>query len=65
MIYDSISRSISQRSRISELSDRDKVNLFNDLMDDLGILRRCQEEPDRTAGFQEIWQEQVNIAWNK
>lgn len=64
MNYDSIGRSITQRTKISSLSGRDKVNLFNDLMDELGITKRCQDDPDGTFRFQEIWKEQIDKAWN-
>lgn len=63
MDYDSISKTVVQRTKVMTLSGRDKVNLFNDLMDDLGITARLQAEPDATTRFQEIWKEQIDRNW--
>lgn len=61
--FNSIGNSVSIHFNVSEFSSRDKVELFNYLMDDLGITERCNENPDETAGFQEIWKEQIDKAW--
>jgi hypothetical protein len=50
--YNPIGRTITYKAQTSELSNRDKVNLFLDLMEDLGIKNllltneRCQEAID-------------------
>ena len=49
MEYDSIGKRIHVRADLSSLSGRDKVNLFKDLMDDLGITEVFQQYPDETA----------------
>jgi hypothetical protein len=63
MVYDSLSKKIVVREPVTLLPTRDKVNLFNDLMDELGITARIQAEPDATARFQEIWKEQIDKFW--
>ena len=69
MHYDSIGKSMVQRSKLSDLSGREMVNLFNDLMDELGITKRIQNEPEgeeiKTERFKKIWQEQTDKAWGK
>ena len=61
MHYDSIGKKIVMRADLSSMSGRDKVNLFQALMDDLGITEVFHQYPDETAFAQ---QEMVN-KWDK
>ena len=61
--YDSIGRTVTQRTSLSLLSGRDKVNLLKDLLDDLGITKRLLNEPE--TRFEQIWKEQTAIEWNQ
>ena len=67
MHFDSIGNSITTRVALSELSGRDKVNILQYLMEDLGITCRIEIfGPELTyALFQRIWSEQTNKAWNE
>jgi len=61
--YSTTTKAIIQRTRISDLSSRDKCNLFNDLMDDLGLIAAIQAEPDGCARFQELWKDMMDRNW--
>ena len=60
--YDSISKCVTIRCSINELSNRDKVELFRQLMDDLGITERFSAAPDETSVAQSIITEQWSNA---
>lgn len=62
--YDTIGRKIVTRIPIEQLSGRDKVNLFQHLMEDLGIAQRFSDKPDETGEAQKIMTEQWDIHWN-
>jgi len=61
--FSSIGGSLTIHTPVSELSGRDKVSLFQWLMEDLGITRRLQENPDETEAAQVIIAEQWDLAW--
>lgn len=61
--YDSIGKQLVARNKLSELPRRERVNLLNALLDDLGITARLIEEDDKV--FERIWQEQIALIWNK
>jgi hypothetical protein len=65
--FDSIGATISQRTKLSEISNQDKVNLFRYLMDDLGITGRLITETDKDGldGIgTKIIDEQLQKCWN-
>lgn len=55
--YGTIGRSITMSFKISELSGRDKCNLFADLMNMLGITERVDDN------FEKVWSEQARKHW--
>ena len=61
--FSSICPTITVRVGINHLSNRDKVELFRFLMEDLGISNRVHDEPDATARAQEIITEQWTKFW--
>ena len=61
--FSSICPSISVRVGINHLSNRDKVELFRFLLEDLGISNRFHDEPDETARAQVIITEQWTKFW--
>lgn len=63
MTFDSIGPGFTVRVPLELLSDRDKVELFSILMDDLGITERLHADPDGTAVAQAIITEQWSKAW--
>lgn len=63
--YSSIGRTLHLRARVADLSGQEKVNLFQFLLEELGILQRFQREPDETARAQEIIAEQWHVHWSK
>jgi len=62
--YDAIGRRIHQSTEIQQLSGRDKVQLFQHLCEDLGIMQRLHEHPDETEFVQKIFVEQWDKHWN-
>ena len=62
--YSSTGKTMSFRCSINDLSSRDKVELFRQLMEDLGITDRFNAEPDATAAAQLMITEQWDKAWN-
>lgn len=60
--YDTLTRKIETKVSISELSGRDKVNLFRDLMEVLGITDAIIRGDDTTDN---IIDKQLKIHWNK
>lgn len=61
--FSSIGADLTVRVSVRDLSNRDKVELFRELMDQLGITERLSKEADATARAQQIIAEQWNIAW--
>lgn len=62
--WSSIGHQIVSRIDICMLSSRDKVQLFQFLLEDLGINRRLQEEAEATERAQQIMIEQFDIFWD-
>ena len=63
--FSSTCPSISVRVGINHLSNRDKVELFRFLLEDLGIANRFHDEGDATARAQEIITEQWTKFWGE
>lgn len=61
--FSSIGGRLHLSASLSDMSGRDKVQLFQALMEQLGITQRLHEEPDQTARAQEILVEQWNKHW--
>lgn len=61
--FDPIGKRIHLGTDICNLSGRDKVALFQALMEDLGITERLSAEPDATLRAQEIITEQWEKHW--
>jgi len=63
IVFDSIGGTIVTRSKVQDLNKRDQIALFQELLINLGILERFQDEPDPTARAQEIITEQYTKHW--
>lgn len=61
--FSTIGREFTVRVKLAELSGRDRVELFRELMDALGITDRMNAEPNATARAQEIITEQWTAHW--
>lgn len=61
--FNSIGKGFTMRMPLEMLSGRDKVALFQALMDDLGITDRLLAAPDETACAQAIIEEQGAKHW--
>lgn len=61
--YDSIGRAIHLQCTLDYLSEQDRVQLFQQLLIDLGIDARFSEESDETTRAQQIIVEQYDKHW--
>ena len=63
--YDVIGNKINLRVSIGDMTERDKVDLCQHLLEDLGILERFRQQSDETYTAQLIMVEQFQLAWDK
>lgn len=61
--YDSIGMRIVSSQPVKNLSGRDKCQLMNHLMEDLGLMAAIQAEPDSCERFQQLWKECIDKHW--
>jgi hypothetical protein len=62
--YSTIGRDINVRFKLSDLSNRAKINLTQDLLQDLGVLRKILTSP-LAEDFDRIWSEAVDEKWEQ
>lgn len=63
--YSQTTKRIHFSLSVGSLSSRDKVTLFQALMDDLGITEVLHANGDETAKAQELMAKQWDIAWDR
>ena len=63
MHYNSIATEITQRTKLSELQGRYKVNLCWQLLTDLGITQKMWADKELYEKFQVVWKEQTEKFW--
>jgi hypothetical protein len=61
--FENIGNTIQLRMNVADLSSRDKIALFQWLLEDLGINERFHENPDETAFAQRLIVEQWDKHW--
>jgi hypothetical protein len=64
--FNSISGTITQRTRLTDVSGKDKCQLLNYLLEDLGLRKRLVTElsSDCYKELDKIWSEQTALNWN-
>jgi transposase-like protein len=62
--FDPIGNRIQMSMDLDNLSGRDKCNLLNALMDNMGLTERISAAPDSCESFQLIWKERMDAHWN-
>ena len=62
--YSTITGCISQSASVKNMRWRDKINLANELIDDLGITKAMSEDKVLFEKFNAVWIKQTTIFWN-
>jgi hypothetical protein len=61
--FRSIGQDITQRTKLSDMPGRDKVNLCWQLLIDLGITQKIVADQELYDKFQAIWKERTEKFW--
>jgi hypothetical protein len=64
MYYDSIGKTLVQRTELSKLSGRCKVNLLFDLLQQMNFQAEIAKDKDFAEKFEVIWKKCTDQLWS-
>lgn len=62
--FDAVTGKLTMQASVKGLSGREKCQLFNALLDELGLMAELQESPDSCESFQVLWKKAMERHWD-
>jgi hypothetical protein len=61
--YNSTSGTMLTSFRLNDLPIRDRLQLLDQLLEDFGFIKWCQDNPDKSEQFQLFYKEVMDKLW--